>query len=219
MQRARDGALSSTGAIGSPLQAIMSRFSIHRSSEPMFRKTALTALLVLTAAFTVACKPSAPAAVRTTSPTAATPAPDASPAVVEAPAPKPALPPEACTLEGGREFFQQFVESADVRRAYSRLDLKAGIAADAAAAHPQFDGFRIGLVDNRWVLVDPATAAADAPRVELKRALQGNTYTVDYTRARFSNNDETVEPYGETARYTFEFVDGCWALVSQTPAP
>lgn len=194
----------------------------------MFRKTALTALMLVTAAFTVACKPSAPAAdapatadakLDTTSPTAATPAPDALPAVVEAPAPKPALPPEACTLEGGREFFQQFVESADVRRAYSRLDLKAGIAADAAAAHPQFDGFRIGLVDNRWVLVDPAIAAADAPRVELKRALQGNTYTVDYTRARFSNNDETVEPYGETARYTFEFVDGCWALVSQTPAP
>lgn len=194
----------------------------------MFRKTALTALLLVTAAFTVACKPSAPAAdapatadakLDTTSPTAAAPAPDASPAVVEAPAPKPALPPEACTLEGGREFFQQFVESADVRRAYSRTDLKAGIAADAAAAHPQFDGFRIGLVDNRWVLVDPATAAADAPRVELKRALHGDTYTVDYTRARFSNNDETVEPYGETARYTFQFVDGCWALVSQTPAP
>lgn len=194
----------------------------------MFRKTALTALLLVTAAFTVACKPSAPASdaaaaadarFDTASPAAEVPSPEASPAVAEAPAPKPALPPEACTLEGGREFFQQFVESADVRRAYSRIDLKAGIAADAAAAHPQFDGFRIGLVDNRWVLLDPAIGAADAPRVELKRALQGNTYTVDYTRARFSNNDENVEPYGETARYTFEFVDGCWALVSQTPAP
>ena len=69
------------------------------------------------------------------------------------------------------------------------------------------------------MLVDPAIEAADAPRVELKRSLQGDTYTVDYTRARFSNNDETVETYGETARYTFEFIDGCWALASQTPAP
>ena len=194
----------------------------------MFRKTALTALLLVAAAFTVACKPPAPASdaapaadtkLDTASPATGVPSPEASPAVAETPASKPALPPEACTLEGGREFFQQFVESADVRRAYSRIDLKAGIAADAAAAHPQFDGFRIGLVDNRWVLVDPAIGAADSPRVELKRSLQGDTYTVDYTKARFSNNDETVEPYGETARYTFEFVDGCWALVSQTPAP
>lgn len=198
----------------------------------MFRKTALTALLLVAAAFTAACKPSAPASdapasdvspaagadVDNASPAAGVPAPDASPAVAEAPASRPALPPEACTLEGGREFFQQFVESAEVRRAYSRIDLKAGVAAAAAAAHPQFDGFRIGLVDNRWVLMDPAVAAADAPRLELKRSLQGDTYTVDYTRARFSNNDETVEPYGETARYTFEFVDGCWALTSQTPA-
>ena len=191
------------------------------------KKTTLTALLLVMAAFTAACKPSTPAvdapvsadAKAETGAAAAAPEQDASSAVAEAPVPKPALPPEACTLEGGREFFQQFVESADVRRAYSRIDLKAGIAADAAAAHPQFDGFRIGLVDNRWVLADPATAAGDAPRVELRRALQGNTYIVDYTRARFSNNDETVEPYGETARYTFEFVDGCWALTSQTPAP
>ncbi len=190
----------------------------------MLHKAAVMSLLLVMAALSPGCKPSdAPMAVEvkaeTASPVAEAPVPAASPALAEAPLPKPALPPEACTLEGGREFFQQFVESADVRRAYSRLDLKAGIAADVAAAHPQFDGFRIGLVDNRWVLVDPAIEAVDAPRVELKRSLQGNTYTVDYTRARFSNNDETVETDGETARYTFEFVDGCWALVSQTPAP
>lgn len=191
----------------------------------MFRKTAFTALLLVMVAFTAACKPSVPASdapptADATSPAPEAVAPESPPAVAEAPASRPAvaLPPEACTLQGGREFFQHFVESADVRRAYSRLDLKAGIAAADAAAHPQFDGFRIGLVDSRWVFVDPATAAADSPRVELKQALQGNTYTVDYTKARFSNGDETVETYGETARYTFEFIDGCWALVSQTPA-
>lgn len=191
----------------------------------MFRDTALTALLFVMAALTAGCRPSdAPVVVdvkaETSSPAPSAPAPEASPTVAEAPAAKPAvaLPPEACTLQGGREFFQQFVESADVRRAYSKLDLKAGIAADAAA-DPQFDGFRIGLVDNRWVEVNPATDAADYPRVELKQSLQGNTYIVDYTKARFSNDDETVETYGETARYTFEFINGCWLLVSQTPAP
>lgn len=198
----------------------------------MFRNTALSALLVAMAALAVGCKPSASDAAVTadasaetasSAPPAATPAataPEASPVVAEAQAAKPAvaLPPEACTLQGGREFFQQFVESADVRRAYSKLDLKAGIAAGDAAAHPQFDGFRIGLVDNRWVQVDPAIDAADYPRVELKQSLQGNTYTVDYTKARFSNDDETVETYGKTARYTFEFTGGCWMLVGQTPA-
>lgn len=196
----------------------------------MFRNTALTALLFAMTAFAAGCKPSVPASdVHVTADASAgtaSPAPeampsDAAPAVAETPAAKPAvaLPPEACTLQGGREFFQQFVESADVRRAYSKLDLKAGIAAGDAAAHPQFDGFRIGLVDNRWVLVEPAADVGDYPRVQLKQALQGNTYTVDYTKARFSNDDETVETYGKTARYTFEFIDGCWMLVGQTPAP
>lgn len=192
----------------------------------MLNKTTLTALLFVMAALTAGCKPSdAPVTVDVNaemgSAAAEAPAPEASPAVAEAPAAKPTvvLPPEACTLQGGREFFQQFVESADVRRAYSKLDLKAGIAAADAAADPQFDGFRIGLVDSRWVLVYPATDVANYPRVELKQLLQGNTYTVDYTKARFSNDDETVETYGETARYTFEFINGCWMLVSQTPAP
>jgi len=193
----------------------------------MFRHIVLLSAM---AVFAAGCKPSVPASDvhATAEVSAGTPAPapapmpsEAAPVVAETPAVKPSvvLPPEACTLEGGREFFQQFVESADVRRAYSKLDLKAGIAAADAAAHPQFDGFRIGLVDNRWVLVDPAADVGDYPRVQLKQALQGNTYTVDYTRARFSNDDETVEAYGETARYTFEFTNGCWMLVGQTPAP
>ncbi len=191
----------------------------------MSRNSALIALLFVMAAFIAACKPSdAPVTVdvkaEMASAAAEAPAPEATPAVAQAPAAKSAvvLPPEACTLQGGREFFQQFVESADVRRAYSKLDLKAGIAAGDAGADPQFDGFRIGLVDSRWVLVDPATDAANYPRVELKQSLQGNTYIVDYTKARFSNDDETVETYGETARYTFEFINGCWLLVGRTPA-
>lgn len=195
----------------------------------MFRNAAMTVLLLAVAALAAGCKPSVPASDASASGDAnvetASQAPEATaseslPVAADAPASKPAvvLPPEACTLQGNREFFQQFVASADVRRAYSKLDLKAGIAAADVAAHPQFDGFRIGLVDNRWVLVDPATGVANYPRVELKHSLQGNTYTVDYTKARFSNGDETVEPYGETAGYIFEFINGCWMLVSQTAA-
>lgn len=194
----------------------------------MFRNAVLTVMLLATGALTIACRPSASDAplaakanVEPSVPDRETAAAFAPSGVADGQASKPdvVLPPEACTLQGGWDFFQQFVESADVRRAYSTLDLKAGLTADAVAAHPQFDGFQIGLVDSRWVLVNPAVDPAEYPRASLKSALQGNTFTIDYTQARFSNDDETVETYGETARYTFEFIDGCWRLVSQSPAP
>ena len=181
-------------------------------------------LLLVVAALAAACKPSVPVSeIPVAVETSADTAPPAAqiPAEMAQPAAKPAvaLPPEACTLDGGWAFFEQFVDSADVRRAYSKLDLKTGIAAADAAAHPDFDGFRIGKVDNRWVLVDPAVAdVADYPRIEIKSSLQGSTFKIDYTKARFSNDEENVEPYGETAGYTFKFVDGCWTLAGQTPA-
>jgi hypothetical protein len=181
-------------------------------------------LLFAVAALTAACKPSTPmveapaVAVEVKADSATLAAPLQTQVAEAAPRSTVALPPEACTLKGGWSFFRQFVASGDVRRAYSKLDLKAGITAADAAAHPEFDGFRIGLVDNRWVLVDPALEVADYPRVELKSALDGDTFTVKYTKARFSNDDEIVKPYGETAGYTFEFIDGCWMLVGQMPA-
>jgi hypothetical protein len=181
-------------------------------------------VLLVTVAFVAACKPSAPVSEVpvATEATAETAPPVAQiPTEIAQPAAKPsvALPPEACTLDGGWAFFEQFVDSVDVRRAYSKLDLKSGLAAADAAAHPDFDGFRIGKVDNRWVLVDPAMAdVADYPRIEIKSSLQGNTFKIDYRKARFSNDDENVEPYGESAGYSFEFIDGCWALTGQTPA-
>jgi hypothetical protein len=188
--------------------------------------TTTLALLLAVATLIVGCKPTAPAdvappAAAETKPDAVAPAPSA-PMAEAASKPAVKLPPEACTREGGWDFFQQFVASADVRRAYSKLDLKAGIAAAVAAAHPDFDGFRIGLVDSRWVLVDPvvvdpAVDAGEYPRVDLKSSLEGDVFKIDYTKARFSNDDETVETYGETAGYTFEFIDGCWMLVGQTP--
>lgn len=177
-------------------------------------------LLLAVAASTTACKPSADVAPPVAAETEAVASPIPPPPAEMAEAvsqPSVKLPPEACNREDGWAFFQQFAASADVRRAYSRLDLKAGMAAGDAASHPQFDGFRIGLVDSRWVLVDPSVDVSEYPRVDLKSSLEGNVFKIDYTRARFSNDDENVEPYGETAGYTFEFIDGCWMLVGQTP--
>ncbi len=188
----------------------------------MSRNLILVSLLTV-AALTAACKPSTPAAEAPqvsmeakVDSAASAPLVEANTAKAET---KPAvtLPPEACTPEGAWSFFEKFAASADVRRAYSKLDLKAGITTAEAAADPAFDGFRIGLVDSRWVLVDPALQVAEYPRVELKSAREGNAFNIEYTKARFSNDEETVELYGETAGYTFEFTDGCWTLVGQTP--
>jgi hypothetical protein len=191
------------------------RIFFNRSLEPMSRHSFRFAAIVVLAML-AACKPSAPAAdapAKVDAPVAvaeATEQPVAPQAArpPDAAADAPVMPPVACqqTEAGGREFLNQFARSAALRKAYT-------------AAAPQADAqpFAIALVDNRWVYADPALVAAEYPRVELKTSFSGNTFRIGYTRARFANDDETVEPYGETADYTFEFIDGCWKLVGHTP--
>ena len=183
-------------------------------SRHTFRFAAIVVLAML-----AACKPSAPAAdapAKVDAPVAVAEAAE-QPAAPEAARPDaatdavsdaPAMPAEACqqTEAGGREFLNQFARSAALRKAHT-----------AAAAQADAQHFGIALVDNRWVYADPALMAAEYPRVELKTSFGGNTFRVDYTKARFANDDETVETYGGTASYTFEFIDGCWKLVGQTP--
>lgn len=120
-------------------------------------------------------------------------------------------PPDACehSEAGASAFLNQFVTSAETRK--SHIDPRAV----QAGVNP--DDFRIALVDSRWVYNDPALGDADDPRIELQTRFAGNSFDVDYTKARFSNDGETVEPYGNTGSYRFEFIDGHWRLVGATP--
>ena len=134
--------------------------------------------------------------------------------VEQAPAATPpsrvALPPEACAREGAWAFFEQFVRRQDVRDVYSRIDLRAG-------ARSGSDNFRIALVDNRWVYVDPALPDAQFSRVRLNGRRDGDRFVLEYVRARFGQDDEVLATEGATGRYVFEFRDGCWALTNAEP--
>lgn len=121
------------------------------------------------------------------------------------------LPPEACTRDGAWDFFRQFVARADVREAYSRIGLKRAAGANG------FDGFRIGLVDNRWVSIDPALSEADYPRLRLNGVREGDTFRMEYVKAQYAPNDDLIKTYGPTASYTFEYRDDCWALTADNP--
>lgn len=140
------------------------------------------------------------------------PPPDGgTPGVTAAPAPaRAALPPEACTREGAWAFFEEFVRRQDVRDGYSRVDLHAG-------ARPGTDNFRIALVDNRWVYVDPALSEAEFSRVRLTSSRDGDVFRVEYAVAEFGPDDEVVKRLGPTGRYAFEFRDGCWILARAEP--
>lgn len=121
------------------------------------------------------------------------------------------VPPNACmrTEQGAQEFLNQFVWSAQIRRAYTHL------ASMPRGSDP--DRFEIANVDNRWVYADPALDMTDYPRLELDLVLDADGFRVDYTRARFSSDDESVERYGSTGSYVFAFMHGCWRLVGSTP--
>ena len=121
------------------------------------------------------------------------------------------LPADACvrTEEGAWAFLNQFVRSAPIRKQYTSADaIRAGL--DPAQ-------FGVGNVDNRWVYVDPTLDVADYPRVDLKLVVTGSKFNLEYTKARFSGDEESIEPYGGTGRYTFEFTGRCWELVAQAP--
>ncbi len=143
------------------------------------------------------------------------PEPDARPQAVASAEPastqpiaRVVLPPEACTRDGAWDFFKQFVARAEVRKAYSTVDLKPT---------NNFDGFRIGLVDNRWVYVDTTLSEADYPRVRLKGVREGDTFRMEYVKAQYAPNEDLLKTYGPTASYTFEYRNDCWVLTAASP--
>jgi hypothetical protein len=123
------------------------------------------------------------------------------------------LPPEACTREGAWDFFRQFVARGEVRESYSKIDLKPIGGPEGS----RFDGFRIGLVDNRWVYVDPSLSEADYPRLRLDGIRRGDVFRMEYVKAEYAPNEDLLKTYGPTASYTFEYRDDCWALTAASP--
>ena len=105
-----------------------------------------------------------------------------------------ALPADACTPEGYWSFFETFVREPTLRARYSDDGGRKSLAS-----------FDIAQRDSRWVRGGDAGVALD-----IRETRQGDTFVVAATPVELDADDEVVRTLGETARYRFEFKEGCW---------
>jgi hypothetical protein len=85
------------------------------------------------------------------------------------------------------------------------------------------DGFRIGLQDNLWVYLDPATRDYNYPRIAIKfKNLTSQKIAVEYIQAEYvsANNgnaqqERLVKTFGKSGAYIFEHRSGCWRLTQE----
>lgn len=115
------------------------------------------------------------------------------------------IPADACTPEGYWSFFEAFSRSANVRERYT-----------AASADAAIKPFRIALVDDRWYYVR-ANQGPNDELLDLKEERDGNTFRVNYIRAKFDADGEMIETYGGPGEYIFKFTGECWLLVEASP--
>lgn len=115
------------------------------------------------------------------------------------------IPADACTPEGYWSFFEVFSRSTEVRERYT-----------AASANAAIKPFRIALVDDRWYYV-PADQGPNDELLDLREERDGNTFRVNYIRAKLDANDELIGTYGDPGEYIFKFTGGCWLLVEAIP--
>ncbi len=111
-------------------------------------------------------------------------------------------------------FFGAFVESPELRRERTLLDLRSELVGEYPT---DFDGFRIGNVDNRWTYVDPLIPVEDWPNLDIEQKKVDEDYRVEYRRARYLNDNGDIKVYGPTMNYLFRKQDGCWFLVEKNP--
>ncbi len=124
---------------------------------------------------------------------------------------------EACTLEGHAAFLESFARDEKVRATYTspqmrirdfnKLDTDANLI-----ERGKYDQFKIGLMDYRWVYLDPARDENSYERLEVKQKRTGDTLRVDFVKGEFDAEDNLVRTQGKPRAYIFEFKQGCWYL-------
>jgi hypothetical protein len=104
----------------------------------------------------------------------------------------PAFPPDACTLDGYRSFFEAFVRTPASRRA---------LTLPAASAAP----FDVALRDYSWVLAsDPDTL------LDIEETRSGPAFSVRVRPVERDENDEITKVLGPTRTYRFILGPRCW---------
>jgi hypothetical protein len=84
------------------------------------------------------------------------------------------------------------------------------------------EGFKIGLLDNLWVYLDPATRNYNHPRIDVKfKNLTSQKIAVEYIQAEYApangavNQERLVKTFGKSGAYIFEHRLGCWRLTQE----
>ncbi len=127
-----------------------------------------------------------------------------------------------CAQDKYQQFFEDFVELVDARKDYVSHEVEMLDAAHPAhklAAVPgeRYEGFRIGIVDSRWVDTKiAATKLEDAPTLDVDVSrIDGQTFRVDYVKAIFDADDRLVRKYGKPGAFVFKHRDRCWMLAAE----
>lgn len=127
-----------------------------------------------------------------------------------------------CAQDKYQQFFEDFVELVDARKGYVSREVEVLAAKNPARKlgiipREQYDGFRIGVVDSRWVYAnDPFTIPQDAPLLDVNiKAVDDQTFRVDYVKAKFDSDDNVIKRYGKPGGYIFKYRDQCWYLTQE----
>jgi hypothetical protein len=95
----------------------------------------------------------------------------------------------------------------------------------ATVPKQDYDGFRIGLLQNLWIYLDPAIPSYSDkyPRLQVKfKTINRQKVRVEYQQAEYASvkNGQTtqerlVKTFGKPGAYIFEHRNACWRLTQE----
>ncbi len=150
---------------------------------------------------------------------------------------EPAVRQVPCSIRKFPYFFRVFVRGLDdimprsaVRKAHvwPQVQVRRYQSPDrllATVPQQNYDGFRIGLVDNLWIYLDPkiSSYSESSPRLAIEfKTLNPQKIRVEYRQAEYvpatntrGNQERLVRTFGEPGAYIFEHSKGCWHLTQE----
>ncbi len=150
---------------------------------------------------------------------------------------EPAVRQVPCSIGEFPYFFRVFVRGLDdimprsaVRKAHVWPQVQVRSYQNPArllATVPQqkYDGFKIGLMYNLWVYLDPkiSSYSESYPRLAIEfKTLNPQKIRVEYRQAEYvpapntgGNQERLVRTFGKPEAYIFEHSKGCWHLTQE----
>lgn len=142
-----------------------------------------------------------------------------------------------CSTAEFQYFFRVFVRGLDditprsaVRKAHVWPQVQVRSYKDprkllATVPQQDYDGFKIGLLYNLWIYLDPKipSYSESYPRLEVKfKTINRQKVMVEYRQAEYvpapnagPNQERLVRTFGEPGAYIFEHRNGCWRLTQE----